>query len=87
MKSKKEQAEFSLKDQLSSIPIDTFLSEPMKTFESTNLSQSINSKLKSQESKDSDFVHDLLFFYSLYQIYPTNTISQRPYPNAFHRTI
>ena len=80
MRSKKEQAESSLKDQLSSIPIDTFLSEPMKMFESTNLSQSNNSKPKSQELKDSDLVHGLLFFYSTYRICFKNIISWRPFP-------
>ena len=79
MRNKKDQAESSLKDQLSSIPIDTFLSEPMKMFESTNLSQSNNSKPKSQELKDSDLVHGLLFFYSTYNIYPKNIISWRPF--------
>ena len=67
MKNKKEQAESSLKDLLNSTPIDTSLSEPMKMLESTNPSLNNSSKLKSQESKDSD-LHGLLFRYSSFWI-------------------
>ena len=68
MKNKKEQAESSLKDLLNSTPIDTSLSEPMKMLESINPSLNNSSKLKSQESKDSDLLHGLLFLYSSFSI-------------------
>lgn len=64
MRNKKEQEKSSPKDQLNSTPIDMFLSEPTKTLESINPSQNNNSKPKSQELKDSDLLHGLLFLYS-----------------------
>ncbi len=73
MKNKKEQEESSLKDQLNSTQIDTFQSEPTKTFESTNPSQNNNSKLKSQESKDSDPFYGLSFL-SFTSVFPTYII-------------
>ncbi len=61
IKNKKEQAEFSPKDQLSSTPIDMSQSEPMKTLNLTNLSPNNNSKTKSQESEDIDPTYILFF--------------------------
>ena len=69
MKNKKEPVESSLKDPLNSTPIDTSLSEPMKMLESINPSLSNSSKLKSQESKDSDLIHRLLFLCSSFYLH------------------
>lgn len=62
MKNKKDKEEFSLKSPLSSTPIDTYLLEPTKTWESINQSLNNNSKLKSPESEDFD--SNILCLYS-----------------------
>jgi hypothetical protein len=61
MKNKKDQEKFSLKDQLNLIQIDISQSELMKTSNSINQSPNNNSKPKSAESEDIDFIE----FYSI----------------------
>ena len=56
MRNKKEQEKSSLKDQLNSTQIDMSRLEPTKTLNSTNLSLNNNSKLKSAELEDIDFI-------------------------------
>ena len=65
MKNKKDKEESSLKDQLNSTQIDTYLSEPTKMLESTNQFLNNNSKLKSPESEDFDSIILCLYSYFL----------------------
>ena len=61
MKNKKELEKSSLKDQLNSTQIDMSQSELMKMSDSVNQSLNNNSKPKSAESEDIDFIE----FYSI----------------------
>ena len=69
MKNKKDKAEFSVRDQLSSTLTDTSQLEPTKTSDSIIQSQNNNSKTKSAESEDID-LHEILLFAYFAVVFP-----------------